>query len=70
MGNGNDGGWCLLVTGDFRWFESRGMGQKPDLEGLRVTSGEEIIANTTGVLTVCLALPKHVLLHLILATIL
>lgn len=43
-----------MVTGDFRWFESRGMGQKSDLEGLRVTGGEEIIANVTGVLTLCL----------------
>ena len=54
MVNNDDGGWCWFVTGDFRWFESRGMGQKSDLEGLRVTSGEEIIANVTGVLTLCL----------------
>lgn len=59
MGNGNDGAWHWLVTGVFRWFESRGIGQKPELEGLRVTSGEEIIANTTVVLTPCLAPSKH-----------
>lgn len=42
-GTTESGYW--LITGEYRWFKSRGMGQKQMLRGQRVTGGEEIIAD-------------------------